>query len=75
MKPSGGFLATRESEKYMTIYEYEHVGEPCSRGKIFEFRQSSQDPPLTRCPDCGGTVKKLDVRTPSSFPKSNGKTH
>ena len=55
----------------MAIYEYEHIGEPCSRGKIFEVRQSMQEAPLTRCPDCGGALRKLISQTFVSTPKSN----
>ena len=55
----------------MAIYEYEHIGEPCFRGKIFEVRQSMQEAPLTRCPDCGGALRKLISRTFSSTTKSN----
>lgn len=55
----------------MAIYEYEHIGEPCSRGKIFEVGQSMKEAPLTRCPDCGGPLKKLISRTFVSTPKTN----
>ena len=43
----------------MPVYEYEHLGEPCSEGQMFEYRQVAADWPLTKCPTCGGPVKKL----------------
>jgi len=42
----------------MPIYEYEHVGTPCSWGKIFEIKQSINDEPLTHCLNCNGEVRK-----------------
>jgi predicted nucleic acid-binding Zn ribbon protein len=36
----------------MPIYEYEHLGEPCSLGKIFDTKQSINDESLTQCPNC-----------------------
>ena len=56
----------------MPIYEYEHIGKPCSRGKIFEVTQSINDAPLITCPDCSGPVKKLISRVSISAPKTNG---
>lgn len=39
----------------MPIYEYE-----CSVcDKVFEVQQRISDDPLSECPDCGGSVKKL----------------
>lgn len=55
----------------MPIYEYEHISGSCLRGKVFEVRQSIQDPPLTRCPDCGGAVKKIISRPFINTPKSD----
>lgn len=55
----------------MPIYEYEHLGKSCSRGSVFEVGQSILDPPLTRCPDCGGVVRKLISRPNISTPKGN----
>lgn len=55
----------------MPIYEYEHAGKDCKLGKVFEVEGSFADPPLERCPSCGGPVRKL-ISTPIlSFPKSN----
>jgi putative FmdB family regulatory protein len=39
----------------MPIYEYECANED----KIFEVQQKFADTPLTVCPDCGGSVKKI----------------
>ena len=55
----------------MPTYEYEHLDEPCERGKRFEVRQSIEDPPLAMCPRCKGTVRKLISRVAISTPKSN----
>lgn len=55
----------------MPIYEYEHTGKHCARGKVFEFKQSIQDAPLTHCPGCGATVKRCLSLTNISTPKSN----
>ena len=43
----------------MPVYEYEHLEEPCALGKVFEFEQWIRDWPLTKCPECGGPVRKL----------------
>ncbi|OQY58562.1 MAG: transcriptional regulator [Desulfobacteraceae bacterium 4572_88] len=55
----------------MPIYEYEHLDDPCERGKIFEVRQSMDDPPLAVCPGCKGMVKKLISCVSISAPKSD----
>ncbi len=55
----------------MPTYEYEHLDEPCERGKIFEVKQSINDPPLAACPRCKGMVKKIMSRVSISTPKSN----
>jgi putative FmdB family regulatory protein len=55
----------------MPVYEYEHTGDPCSLGPLFEQRQSLAEPPLERCPGCGGPVKKLISRTSISTPRTN----
>lgn len=56
----------------MPVYEYEHLKKPCTLGKIFDFRQSIDDPQLTSCPNCSGPVQKLISRTNISCPKTNG---
>ncbi len=39
----------------MPTYEYE-----CKKtGEIYEVTQKITDPPLEKCPDCGGPVQKL----------------
>lgn len=54
----------------MPIYEYEHLEEPCMQGKVFEVKQSIHDKALTRCPTCGGHVRKcfsyINIRTPKT---------
>jgi len=50
----------------MPVYEYE-----CdSCGKVFEVQQRMADAPLTDCPECDGTVKK--VMSMSSFQLKGG---
>jgi putative FmdB family regulatory protein len=56
----------------MPIYEYEHIEKPCSKGRIFERRQSIHDKPLTRCPACRGAVKKCLSLSNINTPKTNG---
>jgi len=55
----------------MPIYEYEHLTEPCAQGKVFEFKQSIQDEPLTQCPTCNAPVRKYISRIGLSIPKIN----
>ena len=55
----------------MPTYEYEHLDAPCERGRIFEVRQSIDDPPLASCPRCKGMVKKLISRVAISTPKTD----
>jgi putative FmdB family regulatory protein len=55
----------------MPTYEYEHIDDPCIRGKVFEVRQSLNDPPLAVCPTCKGMVKKIMSRVGISRPKSD----
>jgi putative FmdB family regulatory protein len=55
----------------MPIYEYEHLGKPCTRGKIFEVRQSINEESLTQCPDCNCTVRKYISRIGISISKTN----
>ena len=55
----------------MPVYEYEHVGAPCSLGKVFDLRQSINDKPLARCPECNGAVQKIISRINISCPKTN----
>jgi putative FmdB family regulatory protein len=55
----------------MPIYEYEHMATPCRLGMVFEVRQSIHEAPLTRCPQCRASVKKLMSRVAVSMPKTN----
>ncbi|MBW1720809.1 MAG: zinc ribbon domain-containing protein [Deltaproteobacteria bacterium] len=55
----------------MPIYEYEHIDGSCKTGRIFEIRQSIKDAPLTRCPHCGGAVRKIISRPNINMPKSD----
>ena len=55
----------------MPVYEYEHLDKPCRLKKQFEVVQPMADKPLTRCPECGGKVKKLISSANISTPKSN----
>ncbi len=55
----------------MPTYEYQHMDEPCERGKIFEEKQSINDSPLAICPHCKGIVKKLISRVSINTPKSD----
>jgi putative FmdB family regulatory protein len=55
----------------MPIYEFEHVEGHCSLGKVFDFKQSIDDEPLSRCPQCSGKVKKIVSRINISCPKTN----
>ena len=43
----------------MPVYEYEHLDDPCDRGKIFESKQSINDAPLDQCPDCHRPVRRI----------------
>lgn len=55
----------------MPVYEYEHLGEGCARGKVFEISQAIADARLTECPDCGREVKRLVSLFAVSTPKTN----
>jgi putative FmdB family regulatory protein len=55
----------------MPIYEYEHTGRACERGRVFEHRQSLAEAPLERCPTCGGAVWKRISRININTPKTN----
>ena len=55
----------------MPIYEYEHLEKPCILGKSFEVKQSIHDKVLTRCPTCGGYLRKLILCINISTPKTN----
>jgi len=46
----------------MPVYEYEHIGEGCARGKRFEIYQGIDEPRLEKCPFCGEPVERLIPR-------------
>ncbi len=55
----------------MAVYEYEHIGEPCDIGPMFEVTQSIHDDQLTKCPNCGNPVKRLISLVSISCPTGN----
>jgi putative FmdB family regulatory protein len=55
----------------MPIYEYEHLEQPCSLGQIFEIKQSLNDDPLLKCPNCNGTIRKRISRIALNIAKTN----
>lgn len=55
----------------MPIYEYEHINKSCTRGKIFEIKQSINDESLTQCPTCKGSVRKRISRIGLNLSKTN----
>ena len=55
----------------MPIYEYEHIEKSCNKGKVFEIKQSINDKPLSKCPECNGPIKKIMSLGNISTPKSN----
>jgi len=55
----------------MPIYEYEHLQEPCSLGKVFEIRQSILDNSLKQCPNCNNEVRKRISRIAIAISKGN----
>jgi putative FmdB family regulatory protein len=52
----------------MPAYEYECAG--CSRH--FERRQKMSDAPITVCPECGGSVKRLISGGAGAITKGSG---
>ncbi len=55
----------------MPVYEYEHVGKACSIGVKFECTQSMNSDKLTKCPNCGGKIKRLISLVSVSAHKGN----
>jgi len=55
----------------MPVYEYEHVGDGCSRGKRFEIYQPITDERFKVCPSCGQPVERLIPRAYVSTPTSD----
>lgn len=54
----------------MPIYEYEHEGTGCERGKQFEITQPMTSEKLQQCPDCGRPIKRLISLVAISTPKT-----
>jgi len=54
----------------MPVYEYEHVGEGCALGKVFEMTQHVYSAKFTSCPECGGEVRRLISLVGISTPKT-----
>lgn len=55
----------------MPIYEYEHINKSCTRGKIFEIKQSINDESLTQCPTCKSSVRKRISHIGLNLSKTN----
>jgi putative FmdB family regulatory protein len=55
----------------MPVYEYEHVGRKCARGKRFELRQGIDSERLALCPDCGGAVRRVISAAFVNTPRTN----
>ena len=55
----------------MPIYEYQHSGKGCEKGKRFELMQGLGEDALLRCPACGGKVRKVISRVFISCPKTD----
>ena len=55
----------------MPIYEYEHLEAPCALSHRFEVVQPMAEKPLTRCPECGGKVRRIISAVNISTPKTN----
>ncbi len=55
----------------MAVYEYQHEGEACELGEMFEITQSMKEDALEACPKCGGPIKRLISRTFISAPKGD----
>jgi len=57
----------------MPVYEYEHLGPGCGKGKRFEFIQRILSAKLTVCPDCGTEVRRLISLVAISTPTTDSK--
>lgn len=55
----------------MPQYEYEHIGEFCELGLLFEISQPLNSPKLTVCPCCDRPVKRVISLCAISTPKTN----
>lgn len=43
----------------MPVYEYEHQGKTCKKGRVFEVTQSIKEDRLEACPECGEPITRL----------------
>jgi putative FmdB family regulatory protein len=55
----------------MPVYEYEHLGNACKLGRIFEIEQPMSAGQLKQCPSCSGPVRKIISRINISCPRTN----
>jgi putative FmdB family regulatory protein len=55
----------------MPVYEYEHEGEGCARGKRFELFQPITALRLEACPECGQPIQRLIARVYVSTPTTD----
>ncbi len=55
----------------MPVYEYEHIGDGCPLGKVFELRQAIYSAKFQECPECGQAVKRLISLVSINTPKTN----
>jgi len=55
----------------MPVYEYEHLGRGCGRGKRFDIRQEVDAKRLTDCPACGRPVHRIFSLVNVNTPKTN----
>ena len=55
----------------MAVYEYEHLGDGCEIGKLFEVEHPIKDDAMTHCPRCGAEIRRLISRTFISTPKTD----
>ena len=55
----------------MPVYEYEHIGKGCAKGKRFDITQSIKSEKLQNCPECGRKVKRLISLVAINTPKTN----
>lgn len=56
----------------MPVYEYEHLGPPCSQGQRFEHSQSIKSDRLSNCPVCGDAVQRVVSLVSVATPKTAG---
>ena len=61
----------KQVEAPMPVYKYEHTEKACSLGKVIEVKQSMQDMPLAKCPNCGGPIRRIISAFYVNTPKSD----